>query len=99
MLTVANHDVKHNTEPIRDNMRMDTMADRIKTLRLAHGMTQEQLGKRVGVSKVAVSLWESAQVENIKLATFLKLCEVLHTSPHFLLFGPDSIPGRDRLRN
>lgn len=99
MLILTNPGVKHHTEPIGHNGHMETMGDRIKQLRLSHGLTQEQLGKRVGVSKVAVSLWESSQVQNVKLATFLRLCETLHTSPHYLLFGPEAIAGRDRLKN
>lgn len=67
---------------------MEGLAQRIRTLRQAHGMTQEQLAVAVGVTKSAVSGWERGEVDNIKLANFLRLCRVLHTQPQYLVFGP-----------
>lgn len=52
-------------------------------------MTQEQLGKRCGVTKSAVSQWEVGSTSNIKLQVFIRLCEALHTDPHYLIFGPE----------
>lgn len=72
---------------------METMGDRIKHLRLAKGWTQEQLGDRVGVSRVAVSQWESGETKNIKNVTFRRLVRELGTTDDYLLFGPDE-PGR-----
>ena len=78
----------------------ETMGDRIKTLRQARGLTQEQLGELVGVSKSAVSQWEGGGVANIKLPTFLRLLEALRTDAEYLIFGPDRNqarhPGRTR---
>lgn len=34
---------------------------RIREARLARGMTQKELAKKVGVSEVAVSYWENGQ--------------------------------------
>jgi transcriptional regulator with XRE-family HTH domain len=68
---------------------MPTMADRIRSLREARGMTQTALAQVVGVTRAAVSQWESGLVANIKLQTFLKLCEALHTDPQYLIFGND----------
>ena len=36
-----------------------TIADRIQSLRKAKGMSQEELADKVGVSRQAVSKWES----------------------------------------
>lgn len=36
-------------------------ADRVKAIRQALGITQEELGRRVGVSECTVSLWESGR--------------------------------------
>ena len=36
--------------------------DRIKTLRLAHGLNQVELGKKLGVSKQTVSNWENDNI-------------------------------------
>ncbi|MBO4243216.1 MAG: helix-turn-helix transcriptional regulator, partial [Clostridiales bacterium] len=38
-----------------------TISDRIQALRKAKGMSQEQLADAVGVSRQAVSKWESEQ--------------------------------------
>jgi|SRR4051812_18722404 transcriptional regulator with XRE-family HTH domain len=74
----------------------ETMGDRIRTLRQARGLTQEQLGEEVGVSKSAVSQWEDGSVENIKLKTFLKLIEVLRTHHDYLIWGPERTDSRAR---
>lgn len=72
---------------------METMGGRIRTLREAKGLSQEQLGKLVGVSKSAVSQWESDATKNVKLEEFLTLVDVLGTSPHYLVFGVERRPG------
>lgn len=70
---------------------MDTYADnlgsRIKMLRESKGLTQEELGRMVGVTKGAVSQWEHGLVANIKLLTVIKLCDVLGTNLHYLVKG------------
>ena len=38
-----------------------TIADRIQSLRKSKGMSQEELADRIGVSRQAVSKWESEQ--------------------------------------
>ena len=68
---------------------METMGDRIRQLREARRLTQEQLAKAVGVTKSAVSQWEDGSTKNIKLATFLLLLEALMTDAEFLIWGPD----------
>jgi len=75
-------------------LSMDEMGKRIKALRLAHGMTQLDLAKVCSVTKSAVSGWETGATANIKLQTFLKVCQTLHTTPQFLIFGPDRAPNR-----
>jgi transcriptional regulator with XRE-family HTH domain len=74
----------------------ETMGDRIRTLRQARGLTQEELGEACGVSKSAVSQWEDGSVENVKLKTFLKLIEVLRTDHDYLVWGPDRTDLRGR---
>lgn len=75
-------------------MDTDTMGDRIKNLRVARGLTQETLGEILGVTRAAVSQWERGGAQDIKLATFLALCEFFGTTPDYLVFGPEA-PGRD----
>ena len=38
-----------------------TIADRIQSLRKAKGISQEELADKIGVSRQAVSKWESEQ--------------------------------------
>jgi transcriptional regulator with XRE-family HTH domain len=42
-------------------MNMTSLADKIIALRRARGWSQEELAERLGVSRQAVSKWESAQ--------------------------------------
>lgn len=68
---------------------METMGDRIRQLRKARNLTQEQFAKAVGVTKSAVSQWEDGSTKNLKLATFLLVLEVLNTDAEFLIWGPE----------
>ena len=68
---------------------METMGDRIRTLRDAKGWTQPFLADLVGVTKSAVSQWEDGNTKNIKNDTFLRLCDALGTDPRYLIWGPE----------
>ena len=72
---------------------METMGDRIRQLREARGLTQTQLGESTGVTKSAVSQWEGGATANIKLQTFMVLCDALNTDPAYLIWGPERGPG------
>lgn len=67
--------------------QMETIGSRIRQLREARGYTQEQFARLVGVTKSAVSQWENDATKNLKLVTFLKVVEVLHTSVEYLVQG------------
>lgn len=58
--------------------------ERLKNLRLAKGLSQEELGKRLGVTKQAVSNWE---IENVTpaLDMFLNIAHFFNTTPNYLL--------------
>lgn len=60
--------------------------DRIAAVRKAAGLTQEQLGELVGVTRQAVSKWEAAQAVPDAL-TVARLCEALHVSADYILLG------------
>lgn len=76
-------------------MQTQTMGDRIKVLRQARGLTQLEVAQFCGVTDASVSQWERGSTANIKLATFVKLCEVLRTDSHYLIFGADRKPSPD----
>lgn len=73
---------------------METMGDRIKTLRRSKGWTQQDLADRLSVTRASVSQWERSETKDIKNRTFLMLVRELGTSAEYLLFGPDNA-GRD----
>lgn len=70
-------------------LHMETMGARIKRLRESRGLTQPALGDLCGVTKSAVSQWEDESTANIKLESFLRLCEALGTDPRYLVWGPE----------
>lgn len=61
------------------------MGERIKRLRIERGMTQEELGKAVGLQRAAINKYEKGIVESIKRTTIIKLAEVLNTTPSYLV--------------
>ena len=65
--------------------------ERITAARKAAGLTQEALGEKLGVSRQAVSKWESGQAVP-DLDTVAKLCLALGFSADYLLFGRETAP-------
>ncbi len=53
----------------------------IKQLRLSAGLSQEELGKIIGVQRAAVQKWECGKVQNLKRETIKKLSETFNVSP------------------
>ena len=60
-----------------------SLGHKIKTLRKEKGLTQEELGKLIGVQKSAVAKYENNRVENIKRSTIFKLAEILEVDPSY----------------
>lgn len=67
--------------------------ERIAETRRAAGLTQEQLGTLVGVTRQAVSKWESGQAVPDAL-TVARVCQALGVSADYLLLGrtPEQVP-------
>lgn len=63
--------------------------ERIAAVRKAAGLTQEQLGQRLGVTRQAVSKWESGQTLP-DAATIAHLCDSLQVSADYILLGRES---------
>ena len=53
----------------------------IRNLRTAKGLSQEELGKMVGVQRAAVQKWESGKTKNLKRETIKMLSEFFGVSP------------------
>ena len=82
------HDnANHSSVVLCNASYMKTIADRIKDFRLEKKLSQEALAAAVGVSRVAVTKWESGQTENLKLSNITELCRIFKTSYEFLITG------------
>lgn len=66
---------------------MNTMStgERIRALRIQKGMSQEELGSRVGLKKAAINKYETGVVVNLKRSVIAKLADALETSPAYLM--------------
>lgn len=62
-----------------------TTGERIKKRRTELGMTQSELGARLGIQKSAVSKIERGAVVNLKRDTIAALCRALDCSPSYLM--------------
>ena len=69
-----------------------TPGERIRRLRKEHKMTQEDLGKLLGIQKAAVNKYECGRVQNIKRATLIKMAEILETTPEYILGWREDMP-------
>lgn len=63
--------------------------DRIKNRRLELGLTLEQVGNHVGVSKSTVRKWETGFISNMRRDKIAKLAEILQLSPIDLMDDPE----------
>ena len=58
---------------------------RIKELRILSGMSQEELGRRVGVQRAAINKYEKGTVENIPIKTIEKIANAFDVSPTYIV--------------
>ena len=65
------------------------MGERIKDLRENRKMTQEELGKYLGVGRSAVLKYEKGEVENITRSGIIKMAEVFDVTPEYILAFSD----------
>lgn len=66
------------------------IADRIQTLRKTKGLSQEQLADAIGVSRQAVSKWESEQTTP-DLEKIILMSEIFEVTTDYLLKGIEPI--------
>ena len=70
------------------------ISDRIQTLRKAKGMSQEQLADAVGVSRQAVSKWESEQASP-DLDKVVIMSELFEVTTDYILKGIEPVEVQD----
>ena len=62
------------------------IGQKIKNARINKGLTQEELGKIIGVQKSAIAKYESGRVVNIKRSSLQKIAKALDLRPSELIF-------------
>ena len=62
------------------------IGDKIRIARINKGMTQEELGKALGVQNSAIAKYEKGRVVNIKRSTLKKISDILGIAPSELIF-------------
>ena len=71
-----------------------TIADRIQSLRKQQGMSQEELADKIGVSRQAVSKWESEQ-STPDLDKVVIMSELFEVTTDYLLKGIEPVAVND----
>jgi len=59
--------------------------DILKQQRIAHGFTQEELGKMVGLQKAAIYKYENGLLINPKRSLIKKLADIFNVSPAYMM--------------
>ena len=67
------------------------IGEKIKKLRLENEMTLEELGQKVGVGKSTVRKWETGMITSMRFDKIIKLADVFHCSPSYLLGFEDNL--------
>lgn len=62
-----------------------TIGEKIKRLRKEKGMTQEELGKELGLQKAAINKYENGTVVNLKRARINIIARVFCVTPSWLM--------------
>lgn len=68
----------------------NSLGAKIKYLRQLTNMSQEELGRRVGVQRAAINKYEKGSVTNIPIATIEKIADVFDVSPTFIVGWKDT---------
>lgn len=59
--------------------------ENIKALREKHGLTLEELGKRIGTTKQTIKRYESGEINNIPYDKIIDLAKCFGVSPSYLM--------------
>ncbi|RXI55259.1 hypothetical protein DP122_04960 [Clostridium tetani] len=75
------------------NMKMN---EKIKSRREELGLTLQDIGDFIGVSKATVQRYESGEIKNLKLESIEKLAIILNVSPAYLMGWEESVTDNDK---
>ena len=67
--------------------------NRLRELRLGHGLKQADLARDLNVARTAISKYESGQLD-LSSATILRLCEIFGCTADYLL-GRSAVPSAE----
>ena len=73
---------------------LSSIGDRIKNLRIMYGLSQEEVGNRVGVQRAAINKYEKGLVTNIPLTTVEKLATLFDVSPTYIVGWTEDVSGQ-----
>ena len=62
-----------------------TPGTRIKELRTLAEMSQEELGRRIGVQRAAINKYEKGSVTNIPITAIERIANIFEVSPSYIL--------------
>lgn len=68
---------------------MENMGDRIRRLRTNLGLTQAELGEKVGLQRAAINKYEKGETENMKRTIIGKMSKIFNVSPSYLMAFDD----------
>lgn len=63
-----------------------TIGERLKRLRIEKGLTQEEVGNTLGITKAAVQKYENGTITNFRSDTIRKLCKLFGIAPAYFIF-------------
>lgn len=78
---------------------MNDIGQELKKRRLELGLTLEDVGKSVGVTKSTVRKWETGYIANMKRDKIASLAEVLQVSPLFIMGRIDDTEKSDQAQD
>lgn len=71
-------------------LRVELLSEQIKTLRKEQNLTQEQLGKLVGVQRAQISKLEN-NTSNVTIGTIMKVFDALKATVNFRVEKRESV--------
>ena len=73
------------------------ISERLQELRKKEGYSQEQVAEMLGLSRQAISKWESGQGKP-EIDNIIKLTEIYHVSADYILLGTEKVSDRKSTR-
>lgn len=70
------------------NFLMIGFGERLKELRIEHGLTQKELAEQIGQAQSAITYWEKNEQEPV-ISSLKKLCDFFDVSADYLIGRKD----------